>query len=55
MVGARRTISAQELATELVDSTERMSKLVKAIKTYAYMDRGERRASPTCTRASRAR
>lgn len=34
------TISAQELATELVDSTERMSKLVKAIKTYAYMDRG---------------
>jgi signal transduction histidine kinase len=35
------TISAQELATEVVDSTERMSKLVKAIKTYAYMDRGE--------------
>jgi signal transduction histidine kinase len=35
------TISAQELANELVDSTERMSKLVKAIKTYAYMDRGE--------------
>ena len=34
------TISAQELATELVDSTDRMSKLVKAIKTYAYMDRG---------------
>jgi signal transduction histidine kinase len=35
------TISAQELATEVVDSTERMSTLVKAIKTYAYMDRGE--------------
>jgi signal transduction histidine kinase len=35
------TISAQELANELVDSTDRMSKLVKAIKTYAYMDRGE--------------
>lgn len=34
------TISAQDLANELVDSTERMSKLVKAIKTYAYMDRG---------------
>lgn len=34
------TISAQELATELVDSTDRMSQLVKAIKTYAYMDRG---------------
>ena len=35
------TISAQALATELVDSTDRMSTLVKAIKTYAYMDRGE--------------
>ncbi len=35
------TISAQELATEVVESTERMSTLVKAIKTYAYMDRGE--------------
>jgi len=34
------TISAQALATELVDSTDRMSQLVKAIKTYAYMDRG---------------
>jgi signal transduction histidine kinase len=34
------TISAQDLANELVDSTDRMSKLVKAIKTYAYMDRG---------------
>jgi signal transduction histidine kinase len=35
------TIAAQDLANELVDSTERMSSLVKAIKTYAYMDRGE--------------
>lgn len=34
------TLSARDLATELVESTERMSKLVKAIKTYAYMDRG---------------
>jgi signal transduction histidine kinase len=34
------TLSAQELADELLDSTDRMSKLVKAIKTYAYMDRG---------------
>ena len=34
------SLTAHELATELVESTERMSKLVKAIKTYAYMDRG---------------
>lgn len=34
------TLSAQDLANELVDSTDRMSQLVKAIKTYAYMDRG---------------
>jgi signal transduction histidine kinase len=34
------TLSARDLANELVESTERMSKLVKAIKTYAYMDRG---------------
>jgi signal transduction histidine kinase len=34
------SLTAHELATELVDSTERMSGLVKAIKTYAYMDRG---------------
>jgi signal transduction histidine kinase len=34
------SLTARELASELVESTERMSKLVKAIKTYAYMDRG---------------
>ncbi len=34
------SLTAHELATELVESTERMSELVKAIKTYAYMDRG---------------
>jgi signal transduction histidine kinase len=34
------SLTAHELATELVESTERMSGLVKAIKTYAYMDRG---------------
>ena len=34
------SLTAHELASELVESTERMSKLVKAIKTYAYMDRG---------------
>ena len=34
------SLTAHELATELVESTERMSSLVKAIKTYAYMDRG---------------
>ena len=34
------SLTAHELATELVESTDRMSKLVKAIKTYAYMDRG---------------
>ena len=35
------TLTARELAAELRESTERMSELVKAIKTYAYMDRGE--------------
>ena len=34
------SLTAHELASELVESTERMSKLVKAVKTYAYMDRG---------------
>ncbi|HET6547704.1 MAG TPA: ATP-binding protein [Solirubrobacter sp.] len=34
------SLTARELATELLGSTDRMSKLVKAIKTYAYMDRG---------------
>jgi signal transduction histidine kinase len=35
------SLTAHELASELVESTDRMSKLVKAIKSYAYMDRGE--------------
>ena len=35
------SLTARELAGEVVESTERMSKLVKAIKTYAYMDRGD--------------
>jgi CRP-like cAMP-binding protein len=34
------SLSARELAGELAESTDRMSKLVKAIKAYAYMDRG---------------
>jgi signal transduction histidine kinase len=35
------SLSARKLAAELAESTERMTKLVKAIKIYAYMDRGE--------------
>jgi signal transduction histidine kinase len=34
------SLLARELAGELSESTERMSKLVAAVKTYAYMDRG---------------
>lgn len=34
------TITAGDLVTELKDSTQRMSDLVGAVKTYAYMDRG---------------
>jgi signal transduction histidine kinase len=34
------TLTAQALAGELQESTDRMSKLVAAVKTYAYMDRG---------------
>jgi signal transduction histidine kinase len=34
------TVTANELADELLDSTSRMSTLVAAVKTYAYMDRG---------------
>ncbi len=34
------SLLARELAAELAESTERMSKLVKAVKMYAYMDRG---------------
>jgi signal transduction histidine kinase len=35
------TLSARGLAGELQESTQRMSALVGAVKTYAYMDRGE--------------
>jgi signal transduction histidine kinase len=35
------TITAQGLAADLQESTERISDLVGAVKTYAYMDRGE--------------
>jgi signal transduction histidine kinase len=35
------SLAARELAAELTESTERMSHLVSAVKTYAYMDRGE--------------
>jgi signal transduction histidine kinase len=34
------SLLARELAAELSESTERMSKLVAAVKMYAYMDRG---------------
>ena len=35
------TLTARGLAGELQESTQRMSALVGAVKTYAYMDRGE--------------
>jgi signal transduction histidine kinase len=35
------TLTARGLAAELAESTERMSRLVGAVKTYAYMDRGD--------------
>ena len=35
------SLSARQLAGELAESTDQMSHLVKAIKAYAYMDRGE--------------
>jgi signal transduction histidine kinase len=35
------TLTARGLATELQESTAQMSDLVRAVKTYAYMDRGE--------------
>jgi signal transduction histidine kinase len=34
------TVTSRGLAEELLDSTGRMSTLVAAVKTYAYMDRG---------------
>jgi signal transduction histidine kinase len=35
------TLTARGLASEIAESTDRMGKLVKAIKAYAFMDRGE--------------
>jgi signal transduction histidine kinase len=35
------TLTARGLAVELQESTARMSRIVGAVKTYAYMDRGE--------------
>jgi signal transduction histidine kinase len=35
------TLTARNLAAELQESTQRMSALVGAVKSYAYMDRGE--------------
>jgi signal transduction histidine kinase len=35
------TLAAGRLAVELEESTERMSSLVGAVKSYAYMDRGD--------------
>jgi signal transduction histidine kinase len=35
------TLTARGIAAELLEATERMSSLVDAVKTYAYMDRGE--------------
>jgi signal transduction histidine kinase len=34
------SIAARELARELAESTDRMSRLVAAVKSYAFMDRG---------------
>jgi signal transduction histidine kinase len=35
------SLTARELAAAIAESTDRMGKLVKAIKAYAFMDRGE--------------
>jgi signal transduction histidine kinase len=35
------TLTVRGLAVELQDSTDRMSRLVGAVKSYSYMDRGE--------------
>jgi signal transduction histidine kinase len=35
------SLTARGLAAEIAESTDRMGKLVKAIKAYAFMDRGE--------------
>jgi signal transduction histidine kinase len=39
--GVAATLTAGRLAAELQESTERMSTLVSAVKSYSYMDRGE--------------
>ena len=49
------SLSARHMARELTDSTDQMSNLVKAIKQYAYMDRGRGRRRSTCARGSRTR
>jgi signal transduction histidine kinase len=35
------SLTAERLAAEIAESTDRMGKLVKAIKVYAFMDRGD--------------
>jgi signal transduction histidine kinase len=35
------SLTARDLAGQIAESTDRMGKLVKAIKAYAFMDRGE--------------
>jgi signal transduction histidine kinase len=35
------TLTARGLASQIAESTDRMGKLVKAIKAYAFMDRGD--------------
>jgi signal transduction histidine kinase len=41
IVWVAASLNARSLTAELADSTDRISDLVKAVKTYAYMDRGE--------------
>jgi signal transduction histidine kinase len=41
IVWVAASLNARSLTDELSDSTDRISDLVKAVKTYAYMDRGE--------------
>jgi signal transduction histidine kinase len=41
IVWVAASLTARSLTMELADSTDRISDLVKAVKTYAYMDRGE--------------
>src|SRR6202012_1232458 len=35
------SLSARHMASELAQSTKQMGKLVKAVKKFAYMDRGD--------------